>query len=159
MQFSIEAVREVAQLLSQSGLEEISIETTDEGTQPFRLKIRRDTTARRPASPSATSITANSDGVATTVPTEESNEIVSQTIEVHATAVGLFRSAKNPVREGDTVTRKQVLGVVESLKIPNDVLAPAAGRVLSLLVAEGQGVEYGQLLFTLDPIETEGKTS
>jgi biotin carboxyl carrier protein len=43
------------------------------------------------------------------------------------------------------------LGSVESLKIPNDVLCPADGRVLSVLVEEGQGVEWGQVLFDIEP--------
>jgi biotin carboxyl carrier protein len=42
---------------------------------------------------------------------------------------------------------------VESLKVPNEVYAPAAGRVSEILASPGQGVEWGQPLVLLLPEE------
>jgi acetyl-CoA carboxylase biotin carboxyl carrier protein len=70
---------------------------------------------------------------------------------VTATAVGLFLRPTPPINEGDIVSAKQIVAVVESLKIPNEIAAGIAGRVVEFLVEEGHGVEYGQPLLTIAP--------
>jgi acetyl-CoA carboxylase biotin carboxyl carrier protein len=60
------------------------------------------------------------------------------------------------VAEGDAVRAGQVLGVVEVLRLPHPVEAPADGRVVRFLVTSGQPVEYGQPLVELLPAAPEG---
>lgn len=74
-----------------------------------------------------------------------------ETVTVSATAVGMFRRSQPPLKIGDSVILGQVVGIVESLKIPNEVIAPVAGEVTEILAEEGQAVEYGQSLFLLGP--------
>lgn len=139
MQMSASDVRAAADLLAEFNLGELVVESLD-GEAPFRLRLTREAPQRRSAAP----ISAPPAPAAETAP-------ASSSIEVTATAVGSFREAATPVREGDTVKRKQVLGCVESLKIPNDVLCPADGRITAVLVEEAQGVEWGQVLFQIEP--------
>ncbi|HEX8552490.1 MAG TPA: acetyl-CoA carboxylase biotin carboxyl carrier protein subunit [Abditibacteriaceae bacterium] len=141
MQLLSSDVRDAARILAENNLGEIVIESLNEAA-PFRLRLVRESAApRRSAAPAP--IDSPSAPVQSTVSTSA--------IEVHATAVGLFREGKTPVVEGAIVSRKQVLGSVESLKTPNDIFAPADGRISAVHAAEGQGVEYGQLLFTIEP--------
>lgn len=71
--------------------------------------------------------------------------------EVRARVVGVFHRARDvdgpPLAdEGMLVESGKPLGVVETLGIPNDVLAPARGRLVEIVVQDGQTVEYGELI-------------
>ena len=48
------------------------------------------------------------------------------------------------VQPGDTLQAKDTIMVLESMKMEIPVLAPEAGRVLELLIAEGEAVREGQ---------------
>jgi biotin carboxyl carrier protein len=139
MQMSASDVRAAADLLAEYNLGELVVESLDDAA-PFRLRLAREATPRRSAPVAAAPLAPPSPAPA-----------ASTQLEVTATAVGTFRGGATPVREGDTVKRKQVLGSVESLKIPNDVICPADGRVVSALAEEAQGVEWGQVLFVIEP--------
>jgi acetyl-CoA carboxylase biotin carboxyl carrier protein len=67
---------------------------------------------------------------------------------VHATTVGVFSSARewNP---GDTVTRGEKLGGIQTLGHVSDIAAPADGLIREVLVSGGVPVEYGQPLFVI----------
>jgi biotin carboxyl carrier protein len=141
MQLLSSDVRDAARILAENNLGEIVIESLNEAS-PFRLRLVRESAApRRMPAPDP----------AETGSTPTATPVSTSSIDVHATAVGLFREGKTPIVEGAVVTRKQVLGSVESLKTPNDILAPADGRISAVHATEGQGVEYGQLLFTIEP--------
>jgi acetyl-CoA carboxylase biotin carboxyl carrier protein len=78
-----------------------------------------------------------------------------------APMVGVFYSALEPgdepfVTEGTIVTPGQQVAIVEAMKLMIPVEADRAGRIVAVLVADGQSVEYGQPLFTLEPDEITG---
>ncbi|MDG4797257.1 acetyl-CoA carboxylase biotin carboxyl carrier protein [Micromonospora sp. WMMD1082] len=75
---------------------------------------------------------------------------------VRSPMVGTFYRAAQPgaaafVAVGDLVRPGQVVGIVEAMKLMNEVTADRAGRVTEVLVADGQPVEYDQPLVALDP--------
>lgn len=75
-------------------------------------------------------------------------------IIVKSPIVGIFRrtlSKNSPpiVMEGNHVKPGDKLGLVECMKIPNDVVSLAKGKVSKILVQDGQTVEYGQPLFAI----------
>lgn len=68
--------------------------------------------------------------------------------------VGTFYSASSPdaepfVKEGDTVKKGQVLGIIEAMKLMNEIAAEEEGQIVEVCVQNGQIVEYGQTLFKL----------
>ncbi len=70
--------------------------------------------------------------------------------------VGVFYRAPNPgapafVDIGDTVVPGQTLCVLEAMKLFNELKAEVAGTVASIHVENAQPVEYGQLLFEIEP--------
>ena len=143
MNFSLETVRDVAQLLGEARLGEIVVESTNEAA-PARLVVRRETIA--PVAPPASASGASAQHVA-----PQPHEPASKHVTVVSPAVGFFRHAAKPVGENSTVRSGQTVGIVESLRVPNEVPAPVAGRVLELLVEDGQGVEFHQPLFIIEP--------
>ena len=77
-------------------------------------------------------------------------------VTVEAPMVGIFYRASSPtaepyVREADVVKEGQVLCIIEAMKLMNEIEAKAGGRVVKILVENGQPVEYGQPLFLIDP--------
>jgi acetyl-CoA carboxylase biotin carboxyl carrier protein len=71
--------------------------------------------------------------------------------------VGTFYRAPTPgappfVEEGDVVGHGQTLCILEAMKLMNEVKAEAEGVVRRICADNAQPVEYGQLLFELEPV-------
>jgi len=148
LQFDLDSIREIAQLLRESELGEICLETTEEDAPVTRLSLRRATAPAPVTSPVYAPI-AEQSTPASAIESEEA-PIGPKKVDVNSLSVGVFRSAKVPVNVGDLVKAKQVLGNVESLRVPNEIAASVAGRILEISTSEGQGVEYGQTLFVIE---------
>ncbi|MFC0032921.1 acetyl-CoA carboxylase biotin carboxyl carrier protein [Micromonospora chaiyaphumensis] len=76
---------------------------------------------------------------------------------VRAPVVGTFYRSPEPgaapfVAVGDVVRPGQVVGIVEAMKLMNEVTAGQAGRVAEVLVEDGKPVEYDQPLLALEPL-------
>jgi acetyl-CoA carboxylase biotin carboxyl carrier protein len=72
--------------------------------------------------------------------------------------VGLFYRAPQPgadpfVEIGDTVAIGQTLCILEAMKLMNEVKAELEAVVRGIHVENAQPVEYGQLLFELEPLD------
>jgi acetyl-CoA carboxylase biotin carboxyl carrier protein len=68
--------------------------------------------------------------------------------------VGTFFGSPSPgaaqfVSAGDRVAKGQVIGIVEAMKLMNEIESDAAGEFVKCLVSDGQPIEYGQPLFSL----------
>ncbi|MGN0322852.1 MAG: acetyl-CoA carboxylase biotin carboxyl carrier protein [Oliverpabstia sp.] len=90
----------------------------------------------------------------TVAPEKESVESEAEGNQVKAPLVGTFYSASAPdaapfVKVGDTVKKGQVLGIIEAMKLMNEIESEYDGVVESILVENGQMVEYGQNLFII----------
>ena len=71
--------------------------------------------------------------------------------------VGTYYSAPQPgaspfVEIGDPVAPGQTVCILEAMKLMNEVKAEAEGIVRKILVENAQPVEFGQLLFELEPV-------
>lgn len=71
--------------------------------------------------------------------------------------VGTFYAAPSPkdkpfVQEGDEVRVGDTVGIVEAMKMMNEIESDVAGRVARILVKNGQPVEYGQPLMVIEPL-------
>jgi len=78
---------------------------------------------------------------------------------VESPMVGVFYRAPQPgapafVDVGDTVVPGQVLCVLEAMKLFNELKAESAGVVRTIHVENAQPVEFGELLFELEPVLT-----
>lgn len=74
---------------------------------------------------------------------------------VRSPIVGTFYRAPAPgadpfVEVGDFVEKGQVLCIVEAMKVMNELESPVAGKIVDILVQNGEPVEYGQVLFLID---------
>ena len=142
-----ERIREVVRIVQESGVNEVTIE--DGG---MRVTVRRG--EERAAGAAA----APRDTVADGTPAEGAPDPGLQLMRVEAPMVGTFYRAPEPnappfVNEGDIVVTGQTLCILEAMKLMNEIKAEAEGQVKSILVQNAQPVEYGQLLFELEPVD------
>ena len=77
-------------------------------------------------------------------------------IEIKSPMVGTFYSSSSPdsppyVSVGDKVTTGQVVCIVEAMKLMNEIEAEVSGRVVKILGQNGKPVEFGQVLFLIEP--------
>jgi len=141
-----ERIRELVKIVQESGVGEIEIE--DAG---MRVSVRR------ADEPGALPVHA---GVGVAVSEHEGGPgqaVALGTIRVESPMVGVFYRASQPgappfVEIGDVVASGQTLCVLEAMKLFNELKAEADGRVRTIHVDNGQAVEFGTLLFELDPI-------
>lgn len=77
-------------------------------------------------------------------------------VEVTSPMVGTFYRAPAPdeppfVAIGDTVTPNQTVCIIEAMKLMNEIEAEATGKVMEILVENGESVEFGQPLMRIEP--------
>jgi acetyl-CoA carboxylase biotin carboxyl carrier protein len=80
----------------------------------------------------------------------------SSLLEVKSPMVGTFYGAPEPgakayVSVGDRVQKGRTLCIIEAMKIMNEIESEFAGVVKEINVQDAQPVEYGQVLFRIDP--------
>jgi oxaloacetate decarboxylase (Na+ extruding) subunit alpha len=140
-----ERIRELVKIVQESGVGEIEIE--DEG---MRVSVRR---ADEPGS--APVPAAGAVAVAGEARTEIA--MSAETIRVESPMVGVFYRASQPgappfVELGDVVAAGQTLCMLEAMKLFNELKADVDGYVRAIHVDNGQAVEFGTLLFELEPV-------
>lgn len=80
-----------------------------------------------------------------------SEEAEPEPVLVTAPLVGVFKHVKPVVGLGAHVKAGQTIGVIEAMKLINEVNAPSDGVVNDVAVEDSMPVEYGQTLFVLGP--------
>jgi oxaloacetate decarboxylase (Na+ extruding) subunit alpha len=139
-----ERIRELVRIVQESGIAEVTIE---EGG--MRVSVR--STDEAVPSPGAGSLAA---------PEAEPLPVAPQSnglLRVEAPMVGTFYRASQPgappfVEEGQPVSPGQTLCILEAMKLMNEVKAEVEGIVRAIHVENAAAVEYGQLLFELEPV-------
>jgi len=147
----IELTRRLAAVAAELGLSEIEVESA--GT---RLRVQRTAAPVAPVVHTMPAPAVASASSTTVEPAIVADVGAPATLTVEAPMVGTFYRASAPtadpfVREGDVVKEGQILCIIEAMKLMNEIESKAAGRIVKILVENGQPVEYGQPLFLLEP--------
>ena len=157
---TIEEIKELLHLFNESGVAEMELQRGEN-----RLRLRRSGTNQEHSvtelavSGPAQSSTPHLAGAATAttaVATPKASEPGSGEVLVKSPIVGTYYDAPAPgaqqfVRVGDTVEPGQILCIIESMKLMNEIEAEIAGVIAAKLVENGQPVEYGEALFAIRP--------
>ena len=143
-----ERLREIIRVVQESGIGEVTIEEGE-----MRVTVRRtDEGGEGPVLPlpvPTAPVHEDPDG-----PTEPPQNDV---IRIESPMVGTFYRAPQPdadpfVEEGDTVEAGQTLCILEAMKLMNEVKAESEGVVRRVCVENAAPVQYGDLLFELEPL-------
>ncbi|HLW26683.1 MAG TPA: acetyl-CoA carboxylase biotin carboxyl carrier protein [Kiloniellales bacterium] len=140
-----EALRRLASILEDTGLTEIEVEAGD-----HRMRV-----AKTPAVTSAVSAPMPVAAPAAAQPTAAPSDLAEHEFAVTSPMVGTAYLAPEPgakpfVQPGDSVSEGQTLMIIEAMKVMNALPAPRAGRVVRVLVQDGEPVEFGEPLLILE---------
>lgn len=162
-------LKSILQALQEHEVSELTLETPD-----YKLTIKRggevqyvaapapvviQPPAVAPAAPTVAPAPAAAPVPATPAPApkaEAPREDTSKYVEVKAPIVGTFYRAPSPeaepfVKEGDTVKKGQVLCIIEAMKLMNEIESEVSGVIRKIMVSNGEPIEYGQVLFLIEP--------
>jgi acetyl-CoA carboxylase biotin carboxyl carrier protein len=146
--FDEQAVRFLCRLMSRHDLSEMDLRQGD-----FRIRLRRGGRVR-PAAPAP----AEAAAPAAAAPPAEAAPAApaKKLLEIKSPAVGIFYAQREPgsppfVTVGSRVTPDTVVGLLEAMKIYDEIKADCAGTVVEALVTDKGPVEYNQVLFRVDP--------
>ncbi len=148
-----ERIREIVRIVQDSGVGEVTIE--DAG---LRVTVRRAPELVEPAYPAGLVQPVVEEIEETSAAAPAAPPVDPGVIRVEAPMVGTFYRASSPgsppfVDEGDTVGIGQTLCILEAMKLMNEVKSEQEGIVRRIHPQNAEPVEYGQLLFELEPVD------
>ncbi len=134
-------VRQVATSCAEASLERLRVVDGD-----VEIEVRCHATARPPAAPESGEVESPAELVSLNGEADHRREPAF----VHSDVVGIVRLSHPAVAEGSVIDGERELAYVEALGVRNAVSSGGAGRVVGVLVQDGEPVEYGQPLFAID---------
>lgn len=140
-------VRELAEMLSETGLTEIEVEDGDR-----RIRVSRGGSVAVAATAAAAPIAAPTAPAATPAPAEA--DTVDLANALRSPMVGTAYLSGEPgsdpfITVGDTVSEGDTLLIVEAMKVMNPITAPKAGTITQILIANADPVEFDQPLVVI----------
>jgi len=145
-----ELVRELAQLLNETDLTEIEVEKGD-----LRVRVARTITATVQVPSMAAPAAAAAPAAVLAPAPVEGKAAASHPGAVPSPMVGTAYRRPSPdakpfVEVGSTVKAGDRVLLVEAMKTFNDIVAPRAGKIVAIMVEDGQPVEYGEPLLVIE---------
>ncbi len=140
------SLKEYTEMFERLSLTELEVREGD-----FKLKMKKESLPGQGPAAAAPSFPEKEPEAE---PEKEPESRAGGGYEVKAPLLGVFYGAsedKKAVREGDRVEEGDVLCILEAMKMMNEVKAPVSGTVTGVFAAEGDLVEYDQVLFMIDP--------
>jgi acetyl-CoA carboxylase biotin carboxyl carrier protein len=139
-------IRELAQLLDETGLTEIEFERDG-----VRVRVARQghgAVAAAPPLRTVPSTDTGATGIPAGDPAKHPGALASPM--VGTAYLGPEPGARPYVEIGSMVRAGQTLLIIEAMKTMNQIPAPRAGRVVQILVEDGQPVEFGEPLMVIE---------
>jgi oxaloacetate decarboxylase (Na+ extruding) subunit alpha len=146
-----ERIREIVRIVQESGVGEVTIE--DAG---LRVTVRGTPELAEGLPAAGQPAPAVDEEELTTAAAPAAPPVDADIVRIEAPMVGTFYRAPSPgappfVQEGDAVAVGQTLCILEAMKLMNEVKAEQEGIVRRIVPENAQPVEYGELLFELEP--------
>ncbi|HPC95597.1 MAG TPA: acetyl-CoA carboxylase biotin carboxyl carrier protein [Sedimentisphaerales bacterium] len=149
----VQKIRDLIKIMKENDLVKIDIQHGDD-----RISLRR----AEPSHPAAVAspIIASLPGIMAPVGMPDAapaaTTVQDDLLEIKSPIVGTFYEAPSPdsdpyVEIGSHVDPQTVVCIVEAMKVMNEIKAEVSGTVVEKRVANGQAVEYGQVLFKVKP--------
>ncbi len=147
----IRKVKKLMELLEKSGMAEIEIKEGEESVKISRFgnaPLMTPTISQQPASALVTPSNVETTTTAANKGSEVSGNLISSPM------VGTYYSAPSPsakpfVTVGQHVNKGDTVGIIEAMKIMNQIEADHSGTVIEILVKDGEAVEFGQALIVI----------
>lgn len=143
----INTVKELIQLLNEENLSVLKIESDD-----VKVHLERDTNTSKGSTQSVVTPAQPAESKSTDKPADP-----SKYKEITAPQIGTFytrkddHSSENFIQVGDRIEVGDQIGYIEAMKMFNDLKSDVSGIVREIVVANGEDVEFGELLVLVEP--------
>ncbi|WP_447737059.1 acetyl-CoA carboxylase biotin carboxyl carrier protein [Rhodanobacter soli] len=146
-------IKKLIDLLEESNLAELEIKEGEEVVRLSRVPKNAAPAAAAPAAPIAVAAAPVAAAPAATVEAPVANALPAGHV-VKAPMVGTFYASATPgtpafVKVGQQVKAGETLGIIEAMKMFNQIEADVAGTVQAILVENGQPVEFDEPMFVI----------
>lgn len=153
--FDVRKIRRLVQLMQEHDLSEIDLRQGD-----MRVQLRRDKEpaavvaapprSAAPAAPTPAEVEASRPAAPPSAAADDEHITL-----IKSPMVGTFYAAPDPesphyVNVGDPVGPETIVCIVEAMKVFNEIPAETSGKIVGVLVENGESVEFGQPLFKVD---------
>lgn len=157
MAIDYQQIRELLTAIAQTDVSEFSLKS-----DAFELTVKKGSTVQSVVmAESLPTIAPAPTAMAPVAPASEPTPppapvVDPNLVDVTSPMVGTFYRAPAPdeapfVTVGDGVTPSQTVCIIEAMKLMNEIEAEASGKVVEILVENGESVEFGQPLMRIDP--------
>ncbi|MBZ7942720.1 acetyl-CoA carboxylase biotin carboxyl carrier protein [Campylobacter molothri] len=148
-----EEIKELVNLFAEANISKIKIKEQD----GFEIELERDMCCDIPAPVCPTTPAPQPINVNVVNETHSSNHTKSNNPTINSPMVGTFYQAPSPgaapfVKVGSTVKKGDAIAIIEAMKIMNEIEAEFDCKIIEILVADGQPVEFGMPLFTVEKL-------
>ena len=148
-----EFIRSLIGIMQESELTELEVER-----EGVRIRLQKQLP---PAAPEVVAMSAGPLTAPAQVPpppTVPDAHTKGNLVEIVTPMVGVFYEAPAPEAEpfaklGDEVEPETVVCIIEAMKVMNEIKAETSGRIADILISNGEAVEFGQVLFLVEPAE------
>lgn len=152
--FDVRTIEKLIALMSQHELNEVDLREGE-----LRIRLRRgpaEIQVLPAAAPPPPAAAGAAPAPRPPEPTPEPAKPARKLVEIKSPTPGTFYASSSPesepyVRVGARVTGNTVVCLIEAMKIFNEIQAECSGVVAEILVQNQQPVEWGQVLFRIDP--------
>jgi len=157
--FDLDKFRKLLQLMEKFDVSEVNLQNEEES-----WKIRRGPRYAAPTftqgfapAPMMQAAPVAAPAAAASAPAAAAAPAAPVGITINAPAVGTFYSAASPedppfVSVGSVVKADTVICIIEAMKVFNQIQAEKSGRILEILVENGDAVGFNQPLFRIEPL-------
>lgn len=150
-------IRDLIDFISQTGLNEVNIETKE-----LKLRIKREPdqrvykTAVAPAAVAPAAPVSAPAAPPAAPKAEKPAAAAAKGLEIKSPMIGTFYRTSNPdappfVSVGDKVTKGQTVCIIEAMKLFNEIESEVSGTIIKVMVENASPVEYDQVLFVVEP--------
>jgi len=146
-----ELLFEIIEKIKGTNIEEVEFETEN-----GKIRIKQFIGERKQITPVQQPFVEIKEEIVSGIPTKVETKEEKKYHVIKSPLVGTFYRAPSPgappfVEEGDIVSKGQVVCIIEALKVMNEIESDVDGKVVKILVENGQPVEYGQELMYIEP--------
>jgi acetyl-CoA carboxylase biotin carboxyl carrier protein len=150
---TIEEIRELIKLANETGVAELEVQR---GQNRVRIQRVPSGGMQHVVVPGVTAPAVSHTSASGAASADDAATVDPSLVVVKSPIVGTYYEAPSPgsapfVQVGDTVHAGQVLCIIESMKLMNEIEAEIEGLIVSKLAANAQAVEYGEALFSIRP--------
>jgi acetyl-CoA carboxylase biotin carboxyl carrier protein len=149
----IKEIKDMIALMNDNGLTELEVEKDG-----MRIKLKKSSGGSFEKAIEFVPQPSTPQQAAQAAKAAKDAEKPKNTIDIKSPMVGTFYRSPSPeaapyISVGDTIGVGQVLCIVEAMKLMNEIKSEVSGKVTEILVDNAEPVEFGQVMFVVEPVK------